>query len=237
MRTRKVLGTLAFLFCITISPEVLLARAETQRVPAADLGAFVKEIMKLKMVGDRTELAMWFPFEFYVEANLAESGQTRHVAEQELAFLKPYLTVIVQRSVNRADGSSLYSTEQDVRSRAVLVLPDNTEIRPLDKVSPIVAATVAAMKAMMASEGDPGGANLHVLVFPSKDTHGRWVVETDKKSRLKLLLKRDGRFGDSTFTWHTPFDAITSVPPCQKCKEPVSAKWSFCPWCGAKLAE
>ena len=237
MKTRKVLCTLACLFCITISPEALIGGAETAREPAVDLGSFVKEIMKLKMAGNRIELAMWFPFEFYLEANLAQSVQTRQEVEKGIAFIKPYLTVIVQCSVNQPDGSSLYSSEREVRSRAVLVLPDNTEIRPLDKVSPVVAATVAAMKAMMASEGDPGGANLHVLVFPSKDKNGKWVVETNKKSKLKLLLKGNGKFDDSIFTWHTPFDAITSVPPCQKCKEPVSAKWSFCPWCGAKLGE
>ena len=84
MKTRKVLSILACLFCLTISPEVLIARAETGQVPAVDLGAFVKEIMKLKMAGNRTELAMWFPFEFYVEASRAESGQTRQEVEKRM---------------------------------------------------------------------------------------------------------------------------------------------------------
>ena len=51
------------------------------------------------------------------------------------------------------------------------------------------------------------------------------------------MLKADRKFNETIFTWHTPFDATTSVPPCPDCGESVSAKWSFCPWCGKKLSK
>ena len=241
MKTKIFISLIALLLCLVILHEVLPVRAETKQAstpePAVDLGAFTKEIMQLKMTGDQSELAMWFPFEFYVESSWEKSNQTREDAEKDVEFIKPYLTIIVQCSLDQADGSSLYSSEKEVRARAVLLLPDGTEIHPLDKVPPTVAATVAAIKALMSAEGDAGGANMHVLVFPSKDKQGNLVVDTKKISKLNLQLKADRKFGNCVFTWRTPFDATTSAPPCQKCKESVSAKWSFCPWCGNKLVD
>jgi hypothetical protein len=120
-------------------------------------------------------------------------------------------------------------------ARAVLVLPDGSEIKPLTKVPPLVAASMSAMKVMIAAEGDAGGANTHILLFPSKDKKGNKVIDAKSKSKLRLKLKADKVFEETIFTWYTPFDAVTTVPPCHKCKEKISAKWSFCPWCGVKL--
>jgi len=185
----------------------LISQREAKQKSTVDLSAFVKEIMKLKMEGNRIELAMWLPFKFYVEANLAEGGQTRTAVESDIGFLKPYLTLIVQCSIAQPDGSSLYSSEKEVRARAVLKLADGTEIRPLDKVPPMVSSTAATMKVMMASEGDPGGANMHVLVFPTKNEQGQSIVDTAQKDKLMLVLKADRKFNETIFTWHTPFDA------------------------------
>lgn len=235
MKSRMVLGSVALLLCVSVVPVAQTAPPAAKEAPAADLGVFLKELMQFKMVGDRTELAILLPFEFLIEAGLAEGGQTRQALEKEVAFLKSYLTIIVQCSYDRADGSSVYSPERDVRARSVLLLPDGTEVRPLAKVPPMVGATMAAMKVMMASEGDAGGANMHVLVFPSKDKKGKPIIDAKKRGKVRLRMKPSGRFPNSVLTWRTPFDSIVKAPPCGKCKEAVSAKWSFCPWCGNKL--
>ena len=237
MKIGRILYVASILFCLATLPQTLMSQQEAKQKSTVDLGAFVKEIMKLKFEGNRMELAMWCPFEFYVEASLAEGGQTRTAVERDIGFLKPYFTVIVQCSIDQPDGSSLYSSEKEVRTRAVLKLADGTEIHPLDKVPPAVSATVAAMKVIMASEGDPGGANMHVLVFPTKNKQGQSIVDTAQKDKLTLVLKANRKFNETIFTWHTPFDATTSVPPCPDCGESVSAKWSFCPWCGKKLSK
>ena len=88
---------------------------------------------------------------------------------------------------------------------------------------------------MFSAEGDAGSANMHVLVFPANGPDNKPIVEASKKDKLTLVLKADHQFKESTFVWRTPFDATTPAPPCPKCKEPLSAKWTFCPWCGAKV--
>lgn len=224
-------------FCLTTLPQTLVAQQEAEQQSQVDLGAFVKEIFKLRLDDNLSELAIWIPFEFYVEATLAEGGKTRETVEKELVFLKPYTTLIAQCSIAQPDGTVLYSSETDIRKRAVLKFSDGTEVSPLVDVPPMVAATVAVMKTILAAEGDPGGANMHVLVFPNKNKQGQPEVDASKKDKLTLVLKADVPFDKTVFTWHTPFDATKPVPPCAKCGETVSASWSFCPWCGAALSK
>jgi hypothetical protein len=212
----------------------LASREQPPDKPKVDLGSFTKEIMVLKMGGGQRQLAMWFPFEYFVEANLTDPEKTRAKVEKEIAFLAPYHVVIVQCSRDKDDGSSEYQSLKELRARAVLKTGDGEEIAPLDKSPPLVSATVEAIKGGLSAEGSEAVANMHVLLFPAaKD--GKSIVDTSKKGKFTLVLKADKRFGETEFVWHTPFDATHPVPPCPKCKEAVSAKWDYCPWCGASL--
>ncbi len=203
--------------------------------PKVDLGSFIKEIMILKMEGDQTQLALWFPFEFFLQANMAESGRTRAQAEKDIAFLQPYHVIAVQISLDQPDGSKVYTGEKSVRGRVSLKSDSGKAIKPLDRVPPLVSASVEAMKKLITAEGDAGSANIHVLVFPATTPDQKSVIDTSKKAKLSLVLKPEGPFALSEFVWHTPFDATTPVPPCSRCKEIVSSKWTFCPWCGMNL--
>jgi hypothetical protein len=190
--------------------------------------------MVVKLNSEQSQLAMWLPFEFFLEAGLVEGGKSRAQVENDLAFLKPYHAIFVQSSLDQADGSSLYATEKEVLGRASLMLEDGTELKPLDKIPPLVSATLAAMKAIIRAEGDAGSANLHILLFPSANNN-KPVIDAGKKGKLTLVMKGDKRFRQEVFNWYTPFDAINHGLVCQRCKESISVKWSYCPWCGAAI--
>jgi hypothetical protein len=217
-----------------LAPSRVLSQEQPAR-PKVDLGSFVKEVMILKLEGDQRQLAMWFPFEFFVQAGMAEGGKSRSEVEKEIGFLKPYHVIMVQTGWDREDGTTVYSDEKEVRGRATLRLDQGKELKPLDRTPPLVSATVEAMKKMIASEGDEGSANMHVLMFPATTPDQKTVIDMSRKGKLTLFLKPAGRFKQTEVVWHTPFDATTPVPPCPKCKESVSPKWSYCPWCGQKL--
>ncbi len=237
MKSVRILYIALIISCLTILPRTLIAQQGAAPEPTVDLGGFTKEIMQFKVDSNFTELVMWTPLEFFVESSVAGGMGTGDEVAKDLAYLEPYVIMIAQTSIIQLDGSALYSTEEEVRRRAVLLTADGTEILPVEDVPPFVAATMAAIKVIFASEGDPGGKNLHTLVFPDKDKQGKPIVDTSKKDKLTLVLKPDGPFQEAVFTWHTPFDAMTSVPPCSKCGESVSAKWGHCPWCGAELSK
>jgi len=201
------------------------------------MGSFIKELMVLTTESDQNQMAMWFPFEFFVAANLAEAGASRAGVERRLRFLKPYHTVFVQCSLTQDDGSTAYASQRDVWARAVLRLDNGEELAPLDldKVPPLATATVDTMKKLMAAGGGERGASSSVLMFPATTKAGQTVIDPARKARLTLVLKADRRFKEAVMVWHTPFDATNPVPPCPKCQESVSVKWSYCPWCGANL--
>ena len=238
MRAALVLAALALLPLAAAAQEpVERTRAVRLQKPAVDVGGFVKEIMALRLEGGQQHLAMWLPFEFFVAAGAAEGATPREVIERELAFLKSYNTLFFVASVERPDGTSVYASEAEVRKRAGLRLADGTELRPLDVVPPKLSAVVAAMKAIMAQQGGAGRENVHIIVFPAAPAAGKSVVDVTRKDSLTLVLKADARFREVVFNWRTPFDALTAVPDCPRCKAGVSAKWTYCPYCGQKLSQ
>lgn len=217
---------------ICASCSFLFAQPTQQPATQVDLGSFTKEIMLFNFEADRTDLALWFPFEFFVHANMSTNNGSRANVEKEISFLRNYHTIIVQRGVDQEDGTEVQATAAEVRG--VLKMEDGEEIAPLTKIPPLVMATVEAMKILMASDG--GTDKMHILVFPTTTPAGKLLCDTTKRGKLTLVLKAQGPYKERTFTWHTPFDAVMPVPPCAKCKETISAKWAFCPWCGATQA-
>lgn len=235
MHNRLLISLVTTVLLLIALPQDLSAQQSVTPHPPVDVGAFTKEIMVMDFRDAQIHLAMWLPYEFFVAATLNEGKTTRAEAERDLSFLKPYITMIVQSSFDQPDGSSVYASEKEIRARAVLRLADGTDALPLDKVPPLVSATLAAMKAVIGSDGGAGNANMHIIVFSGLTKTGEKVVDTSQRAKLTLVLKADARFKERSFTWRTPFDAVTAVPDCPRCKAGVSAKWSYCPYCGQKL--
>lgn len=233
MKRTSIGSVLLCMASVTMASWQAAVNAQQPAKPKVDVGSLAKEIMALKFEGDGMQLAMWLPFDFFLAANM--DGQTsRSDVEKELLFLKPYHTVMVQSSFDAPNSATVYESAQQVRGRAVLRLEGGEEIKPLDQVPPMVVQTLEVMRKTLAASQGESGANMHILVFPA--THdSKPLLDTSKKDKLILVLKSDAHFKETVFTWHTPFDAMSPVPPCPKCKEIVSAKWSYCPWCGNQL--
>jgi len=231
---RKTIVTVIAVFCSLLAAFSVQAQQSTRK--PVDIGAVATEAMIMKTdTEDRYQLALWYPYGLYVESSMMKSKESRADVEKATAYLKPYITIAVQCSIQKEDGDSVYASESKVLARAVLKDADGSEILPVVKPPAMVSATVAAIKAIISAEGDEGSKNMHVLVFPNKGKNGKPLVDENAKSKLTMVLKADGSYKETEFVWNTPFDSLKSVPPCPNCKEHVSAKWSFCPWCGAKL--
>lgn len=232
----KVILLAVLLFAVGLN--LLALGQQVGSKPKVDIGAFTTEVMKMRMVGvgGQLDMAFWVPYDFFVEAGLADGKLTREQMASGCAFLKNYVPMIIVRSMDKPDGSTDYASVEQLRAAAVLRLADGTEVRALEKVPPMVSATVGAMKAVMDSEGGVAGG-MEVLVYPARDGKGRLIVDTAKRDKLTLVLKAHGKRKETLFTWHTPFDVKNPALPCGKCGEQMSIKWSYCPWCGTKLAE
>ena len=110
------------------------------------------------------------------------------------------------------------------------------EIAPLDKTPPMLTAALAAMKSIITQQGGEDRAHTFFLIFPNKTRTGKAIVDERQKDKLTLFLKADKNFRATAFNWRTPFDAVASAPDCPKCKAGLSAKWTYCPYCGQKIS-
>ncbi|HEX5706515.1 MAG TPA: zinc ribbon domain-containing protein [Pyrinomonadaceae bacterium] len=206
-----------------------------QAAPRVDLGAFTKEVMGFHFEGDQTHLAIWFPYEFFVAVALSDGTGDRASMEREMGFMRDYIPLVIQSEFEQPDGTKVFATEAELRSRAVLKLADGSEVAALTSVPPKISALLAVMRNVIQDDGGQLSRNMHVLVFPSSTRAGRKIVETSQKDILTLVLKPGGRFKEASFNWRTPFDALTRPADCPRCRAGVSAKWTYCPFCGQKL--
>src|SRR5215210_6038193 len=88
---------------ILLSPSSLLAQQSTPQDASADLGAFIKEMMIVKMEDDRTHLVLWFPFYFFMSSAANDNKPSSAANDKEMEFLKPYLTISIQCSISKPD--------------------------------------------------------------------------------------------------------------------------------------
>ena len=228
---RNLVLTLLLLF---VCSQTLLG--QTQHVQhTADLGDFTKEIMIIDFKDGKQYLVMWLPFEFYISAALSDGKMSKASAESTMQFLKPFITLAVQAGIDQPDGSTIFATEKELAARAVLRMPDGTEERPVDRIPPSVSGALAAMKAVITADGGKSDAAIHFLVFPAVSKKGTPIIDTKRKEELNLILKADPKFKEKSFTWRTPFDSVVGTMTCEKCKAGLSAKWTYCPYCGQKL--
>jgi hypothetical protein len=220
----------------SLTPHVI-SQQQPPDAPKVDVGSFLKELMALKADANQIQVAMWFPLELFAEAGLAQGGNSRAEVERRLRFLRPYHTIVVVRGWNQDDGSMAFASQRDVLAAAVLRLDNGEEIAPLDpdRIPPLASGMAEVMKKAAAAGVGKLGAHMYVLMFPATTVEGKAIIDPSRKARLNLVLKADSHFNEAVLVWRTPFDATNPVPPCPQCKEQVSAKWSYCPWCGANL--
>ncbi|HYN85256.1 MAG TPA: zinc ribbon domain-containing protein [Pyrinomonadaceae bacterium] len=216
-------------------PPASKPQQQTQGARPVDLGAFLKEVLAFRLEQDRTHLAIWIPYEFFVAAASADGTVDRAAMERDLDFLRDYIPFVIQNEYERPDGTKVYATEAEMRTRAVLKLADGSEVAPLTAVPPKLMMMLAAMRAVVQADGGRTTQNMQFLVFPSATRAGRKIVDSSQKDSLTLFIKPAGKFGEASFTWRTPFDALTGQADCPRCRSGVSSKWTYCPFCGQKL--
>lgn len=200
--------------------------------PKVNVGSMVTEMMKMQLEGNQQQLVMWMPFEFFVACGTAQ-GDSWEEASKAMATFKDYNVVCVMREVTNADGTNTYASADQVQKSTFLRGADGEEVKPLATVPAKVSAMATVMRQSMAAQGGPQAENMRLLFFP-RQSNGKDIGSANDKGKFVIELQPVDNFEASTITYHTPFDALRPQHVCPHCKESISAKWSFCPWCGTK---
>ncbi|HEX2951600.1 MAG TPA: zinc ribbon domain-containing protein [Armatimonadota bacterium] len=189
----------------------------------------------MKTLDNQQQLALWMPYEFFLQSALAEPGTKREDIEKSIALLRPYQLMLVECKFKGPTDITVQS-EEGIRKRASLTLTDGHTILPLHTVPESITTAIKEIKAMMVPITGGNEDDIHILIFPTMQ-NGETLVNSTRKQTVTLNLTADAQFAAVSFTWRTPFDALTPLSYCPKCHEHVSAKWHYCPWCGLKLAD
>jgi hypothetical protein len=206
---------------------------EKGAAPKPNAGALVTELMRFHLDGQKSDMAIWLPFEAFVA--IAESQGGDHAAVmRDLKPLKSYQVVVVMRVVENAGGNKNYASEEQLRDSAALRGTDGGEVKALAGVPANVSAKAGAMRQAMAAQGGENGANMRLLFFPSA-VKDKSLIDVPGKGKLTLVCNAIGDFDAYSCDWRTPLDALHGMETCPHCHELVSGKWSFCPWCGHAL--
>jgi len=203
---------------------------KTQPRPV-DPGKFMTEMMKMSMSDNVNQITVWLPFEFWVRVGMMKTGGNRALAEQMFAAVRPYIVLFVRRKATSADGSKINVTAEQVETSTVLVGADGTEVKCLKELPADVRTIASSMKASLEKKG-----KMHLLVFRNANEKGKPLVNEAQRGKLTVLLKPVADFPQMKVTYRTPFDAAVAKKQCAKCKDEVSVKWTYCPWCGTKQA-
>lgn len=220
---------LAVICCM--APRLTPAGDRVRERDQANLGSALVEVTRMEMKPNHQyDVALWIPTEMLAEVGYSQLGEPRAAMLRKLSFMKPYVLFMVKRSFNMPDGSKREATEQELRSQAVLTLPDGTRVAPLNAAPKHVVEVAMSMRGGAAAAG-ADGRDMYVLVFPSNGQ----TLSANGRSSFLLTLNPAAGWQQTTFTWETPLNALHSQHYCQTCGHPVFATWKYCAFCGQKL--
>lgn len=208
--------------------------AQQAERPPVNIGTFARELLAVNSNEKQLQFAVWLPYEFFLESAAMDPGKTRDEIAKEMVGIKPYHTVLVECKADAIDGKFVQG-DAAIRARIVLKLADGSEVSPVQNIPKDVADVASAMKQEMAQAIGETAENMNILFFPATTKDGKPIIDTQKRGTFTLVLKADKTFSEATFSWRTPFDALSTPVACPKCHELLSAKWYFCPWCGQKI--
>ena len=228
---------LLLLFPSLLFSAAVTGQSASQNLKAqVDLNTIVKEIISVQVDGQQQTLGLWTPTEFFVAFAHQDSEAAHEKAEKELAFLNEYILIIVNQQLEQDDGTRVYAKRSDITNRVTLKIDNGEEFRLAENVPPKVEDLVENARRQIARNGGQM-KSAHILIFSATTDGWKTTLDTTKRNTLVLSLKEGNGFRRTQLVWKTPFDASNPIPPCSKCSEPLSVKWSYCPWCGHKIED
>ncbi len=201
----------------------------------ADVNSLMKELNCTKLEQKFVCTGIWMPYEAFVELAISPDGKNRERLEADLEFLKDYQIIVVGKQIEGDGGLTTYADLTDFEKFVSLKLSTGQEFPRITNPPERVATVAEVYKKNLAAMLGEFGKGLNVLIFSSTAKDGKTVLSATTKGTLILRFREEKGAKTTRLEWRAPLDALNPVPPCAKCQETLSGKWTYCPWCGAKV--
>ncbi|MGE5295586.1 MAG: zinc ribbon domain-containing protein [Solirubrobacterales bacterium] len=178
-------------------------------------------------------MVWWIPSEFWAASFSRSKEMSASQAERFLKVVQPYVIIAAFEGTIGIFGAVDYKPEERIRADIRLVDAEGTEYKPRAdaEINADLKNLLSIMKPIIANMLGPLGQNLHFFVFPAETEAGARIIKPTEKGHFQVKL------GEKEYKWRLPLDSLLPGKVCPNCSEACKGSWSFCPWCGTKLAE
>jgi hypothetical protein len=232
MRHAIYFSVLAVTLALSVCGTLQGAETHAAAPHAIDLDVLTKETQQFSKDPARLTLVWWIPQEFW----MALFAENPTVSPAEFAnlrqTLRPYVVVVVIDGTVGADGALNYRSEDALRADLRMHGNAGLTYAPLatKQLSAEVSKLLASMQPILADMLGLLGKNMHILLFPAGDAHGKPFVDPYHRGTLTMALDHTRQV-----TWHLPLGALVPDKTCPTCGETFSGTYDYCPYDGTKL--
>jgi hypothetical protein len=228
VRDKFVLSMILFLTCI---PSLsLLAGIDPDKV---DLMKLTQETQRASQETNRMQLVWWIPTVYWSVSFSKDATVSRADAQKVIEAVQDYMIVVIVDGDMGDYGNISYRSPSSIQEKLSMKDKNGKVYKSLSE-SEIKSDTremLSAIKPVFANMLGNMGQNLHFYVFPGKDPQNKWIADPLENGEFTVVLD------DKNYRWKLPLTSLFPMVVCDKCKENCSGAWSYCPWCGTKLAK
>lgn len=194
--------------------------------------AKLAEECRQEHITDSSYSMVWvFPTEYWTLSYREKGNMSEAEIQRVVEWMSPYTLVLIADGSIAPLGNVVYRTKTEL-SQQLSLTAGQTTAKPLkpDEINEQTRAFVAVMKPVIAQMLAMEAKNIHFVLFPAAPNE-KPLIEPKQKGSFTLHLR------DLTFSWRTPFAAITPAKRCPIDGEEQNGSWEFCPWHGVPLME
>ena len=194
-----------------------------------DLNDIWTEILRTNVYGDATEMVFWLPQPTFVHDMMEAHAMPQAEAEEAVAFMEPYIYVLLQASETQPDGTEAYVAADTLGERVTVQVEGRDPVEPIDydDLPDDVREYAEAWDEIMADDGWIG------YVFPAPEGG----LDIYEGGQFRVHLAEQDLFEPHTFVFDLPLSVFTREAQCDDCDRFINPAYRFCPWCGNAMAE
>lgn len=196
-----------------------------------DIAALSQESQRVDQRSNGITMAWWMPQEFWAATFAKGMGASKETDDAMKAIARYTVVAVLDTSADAA-GAVNYRTADQLREVTRLTDAWGNTYSPVaeKETDPRMRAVIKTMKPNLVNSLGPMGENMHFLLFPARTQEGDQIADAASKGRF------DVKVGKTVLKWRLPLDAVLPAKACGDCSRSCKGSWSFCPWCGTKLA-
>jgi len=223
--------TILFLFFLVFS---LTIWSQVRKNSDVDINLLMNETQLTTNDPDMVNLIWWIPKEYWEIAFSEDPTITENQIGEMMQIMSDYNVCAIVQGRMGLFGGVTYETAEDLFKKTSMKDHYGDSHSPLERsdISADMNNFLDIMKPIVANMLGNMGENFVFLVFDSKNSSNKLVVDSYKDHDFEIVLE-----GNESYKFDLPFSALLEPKTCPKDNEKLNGKWNYCPYHGEALNE